>query len=496
MSDMTLGPIGEKFLESRGLDPELAVRFGWHTAKRAGHETVPSRSGEVLAVPFWDGDAVVATKYRTPDKKFWQAPGGRSSFWNVDALRDPAFEQGRMPVVITEGELDALTAIQCGFPLTVSVPDGAPPPSAEQLPATATADAEGKFKFCWHAANLLVGPGKRFVLAVDNDPPGQRLAAELVRRLFAARCSFVEYPAGCKDLNDVLQRHGPEAVAGVINTARPYPVRGLYRISDYPERGALQTFSTGWPTLDQHFRMFTGEFCVITGIPSHGKSTFVLNLLVNLAKVYGWRSAIFSPEMPAVPFIRNRLRSLYGEYRDPVAVSSFIEDRFVFIDAEPSGDQDEEFTLDWVLSKANEAVMRDGIRCLVIDPWNELEHARGRNESVTEYTGRSIRELKRFARLRDIAIIVVAHPTKDVWREGKSRVPTLYDIEGSAHWFNKADHGLIVERCADLPDLTNIHIAKARFQETGERGAVKMRFNRHVGRFEMLDDAEQKEAAE
>jgi len=490
MSDLTLGPIGEQFLESRKLDPELAVRFGVHTARRAGHETVPSATGDVIAFPFWEGDSVVATKYRTLDKKFWQATGGRSSFWNVDALRDPAFAAGRMPVIITEGELDALTAIQCGFPLTVSVPDGAPPASSEPLPMTATADAEGKFKFCWHAGDLLIGTRKRFILAVDNDAPGQRLAAELVRRLFAARCSFVEYPPGCKDINDVLQRHGPEAVAGVINAARPYPVHGLYRLSDYPERAALQTFSTGWTTLDEHFRMFPGEFCVITGIPSHGKSTFVLNLLVNMAKIHGWRSAIFSPEMPAVPFIRNRLRLLYGEYRDPIAVSSFLEDRFVFIDAEPTGGQDEEFTLDWVLDKANEAVMRDGIRCLVIDPWNELEHARGRAESVTEYTGRAIRELKRFARLRDVAVIVVAHPTKDVWREGKSRVPTLYDIEGSAHWFNKSDHGLVVERPADAPDQSNIHIAKCRFQETGERGTVRMKFNRHAGRFELLDTAE------
>jgi hypothetical protein len=38
----------------------------------------------------------------------------------------------------------------------------------------------------------------------------------------------------------------------------------------------------------------------------------------------------------------------------------------------------------------------------------------------------------RFARLYDVAVIVVAHPTKEVGRDGKARPPTLYDIEGSA----------------------------------------------------------------
>ena len=34
-------------------------------------------------------------------------------------------------VAITEGEIDAITAIECGFPLSVSVPDGAPAENAK-----------------------------------------------------------------------------------------------------------------------------------------------------------------------------------------------------------------------------------------------------------------------------------------------------------------------------------------------------------------------------
>ena len=81
-----------------------------------------------------------------------------------------------------------------------------------------------------------------------------------------------------------------------------------------------------------------------------------------------------------------------------------------------------------ILDRATDAVLRDGIRLLVIDPWNEVEHARTASESMTDYIGRSIRAIKRFARLYEVAVIVVAHPTKDVAKEGKSRPVTLYDI--------------------------------------------------------------------
>jgi twinkle protein len=393
-----------------------------------------------------------------------------------------------MPLIITEGELDAMTAIQCGFPLAVSVPDGAPPPLNAAPAGLVTSDADGKFKFCWNNRELIAGQAKRFILAVDNDPAGQRLADELVRRLLPSRCLFVEYPDGCKDLNDVLVNHGASAVAATLNAAKPYPVKGIYRFSEYPERPDLETFSTGWPILDRNFRLFPGEFCVITGIPSHGKSTFVLNLLCNVARIHGWRSAIFSPEMPAVPFVRSRLRAIYGDYRDPIAVSAFLEDRFVFIDADPHQSGEEaDFTLEWMLDRATDAVMRDGVRVLVIDPWNEMEHARRQGESLTEYIGRAIKEIKRFAKLRQVVVIIVAHPTKDVWREGKSRTPSLYDIEGSAHWFNKADHGLVIERAPDKEGITNIHIAKSRFGEAGERGMVKMSYFSHAYRYEQLD---------
>lgn len=498
MTGKTLGRLGVAAFENRGISPETAARFGIYTARRdLGGEVVPDDGGNIVVFPFVERDAVVNEKYRAPAKKFWQRTGGKRTFWNADTLDDPSLADGRMPLIITEGEIDALTAIECGFPLAVSVPDGAPgvqdgadPEVLE--PINPSEENNGKFEFLWNNREKLARV-KRFILAVDADAPGKRLAAELVRRLSAARCSFVIYPAGCKDLNEVLMRHGVDAVSRVLNSARPYPVRGLYRLSEFPQTDALETFSTGWTTLDGQLRLFPGEFMVVSGIPGHGKSTWVVNLLVNTAELHSWRSAIFSPEMPVVPQLRDKIRRVRLRRSIDMAdkailaeADEWIEKNFVFIDADPTGANDEEYDLDWLLDRATDAVLRDAVRVLVVDPWNEIEHAKRRDETVTDYIGRSIRALKRFARLYEVVVIVIAHPTKDVAKEGKSRPPTLYDIENSAHWFNKCDHGVIV----DWPDSniaeSVIRVAKVRFSESGERGQVRLKFDRYADRYDLL----------
>jgi twinkle protein len=255
----------------------------------------------------------------------------------------------------------------------------------------------------------------------------------------------------------------------------------------------VPTFSTGWDTLDRHLRIFAGEFMVVTGIPGHGKSTWALNLVVNLGERYGWRCAIFSPEMPTVPHLRDKLRRIILRHK-PLALDrqaidradTWIDRMLVFIDADPTGRVDEDFDLEWILDRATDGVLRDGIRLFVIDPWNEVEHARKGSESMTDYIGRSIRSIKRFAQQYQVAVIVIAHPTKDVAKEGKNRAVSLYDIEGSAHWFNKCDHGVVVDRPKPEEDEALIRVAKVRFEESGERGSVRLRFDRESARFDVL----------
>lgn len=490
--------------EDRGISAETVVRLGVFTGKSIRDDdgnfirVEADPRGNVVVFPTVENGAVVNEKYRVPGKKIgekiiWQKAGGKRTFYNIDALEDPALIDGRQALIVTEGEIDCLTAIDCGFPLTVSVPDGSHlPPKAGNEPDKGDIR---EFEFLWNNRERL-RKVKRFIIAMDGDDAGRHMASELVRRLSASRCMFVTYPEGCKDTNDVRVKLGPEAVAKMFNEAQHYPVRGVFRLDQYPDAPQIETLSTGWSTIDRHFRVFSPSLVVVTGIPSHGKSTWVNNLVINLAELHGWRTTIFSPEMPVIPHLRDKMRRCAG--RTTVteliaqgrldAIDRWIEDRFSFIDHD-FDDGDDDVTLEWILEKGADAVLRYGIQCLVIDPWNEIEHARRRDETMQEYIGRALRMLKKFARKYGLMIIVVAHPTKEVGKDGKSRVPSLYDIEGSAAWFNKPDVGI----CIDLPDRarpeTIVHIPKVRFEDTGEVGKVVLSFNEANGRYGLLDEA-------
>lgn len=497
MTLKTLGNFGLEEYDRRQISVETADRFGVFTGRFDGEtqKVVPDSAGNILVFPYIEHEREVGEKYRAPGKRFWQREGSRKTFYNADCMDDPALEDGRLSLVVTEGEFDAQTAAEGGF-LAVSCPDGAPAvPKGRAFddldPLQPEQEREGKFEYLWNNRDRLKKI-KRFIIATDDDGPGKRLGLELVRRLNAARCFFVTYPEGCKDLSDVRMKLGPEAVAAVINGAKPFPVRGLYRLSDYPDLPTIETFSTGWSTINDRIRVFPGELLVVTGVPGHGKSQWVFNLLVNLGRLHSWVSAIFGPEMPTVPHTRGILRKIVHG-REPTTIDdirrtdAFLERHFLFIDADPTGQADTDFTLEWIIERAADAVLRDGIRVLVIDPWNEVEHAKLKGESSSDYIGRSLRALRRFARLWGVMVIIVAHPTKDIADRGKVRTPGLYDIDGAAHWFNKCDHGVVVERPESNEGEAWIWIPKVKFEGTGERGRVSMRFDKTSGRFLLLD---------
>ena len=145
---------------------------------------------------------------------------------------------------------------------------------------------------------------------------------------------------------------------------------------------------------------------------------------------------------------------------------------------------DQDPTLEWALERMEAAVIQHGCKVLVLDPWNELDHARGRDETLTEYVGRAIKTLKKFAARFQVHLIIVAHPTKQQREPGKTsyRAPTLYDISDSAHWYNKTDLGVVVHR----PDPTNSTITtlKSRYHEIiGTPGTVTMQYCRDTRRF-------------
>jgi len=121
---------------------------------------------------------------------------------------------------------------------------------------------------------------------------------------------------------------------------------------------------------------------------------------------------IYSPEMPVIPMYRERLRRVIGG--TTASADAFINRHIRFIDHPPGQSLDDgDIDIDEIIRRTAEAVLRDDIRLVIIDPWNEVEHNRAAGENISDYVASSIRNLRHMAQRHKLSVGVVAHPTKD-----------------------------------------------------------------------------------
>jgi twinkle protein len=457
-------------LEARGLDLELCERL-----------RVESRDKDLVAIPYFDHGEIVNWKRRTlsGEKRFYQDAGKKPIFWNVDCLRDETLAS--QPLIITEGEFDAVAAIQAGFVRAVSVPNGAP---AQE---TGKDDTGTRYAFLADARPLLKDC-KEIILATDGDAPGVALMNDLAVRLGKARCKWVRYPKGCKDLNEALAMYGARGVVETLNRAQWIKIDGVYRMSDLPPLHSPAAYPIGIVGLERHYKIRLGDLAVLVGIPGHGKSSILNEIAGRMALDYGWITAFASFEQPPQRDHRRNLRIFHSrtgtrwQSAEQIArADKWIDEQFVFI--VPS-DEDEP-TVDWLIERIQAAVVQNGAKLVIVDPWNELQHERPPGISETEYTGVSLAQLRRLAQRLNIHLIVATHPTKlEPGKDGKLPKPTLYSASGSANWANKPEVGLVIYRDGGK---TVLEIQKSRYHdEIGEPGSLELMYLRDQGRYEVV----------
>ncbi len=348
---------------------------------------------------------------------------------------------------------------------------------------------------------------KKITIAFPNTDAANHLKEELLRRLGKERCWVVQPPEQNYSWNDVFAEYGKTKLLFLLDTAKPIPVRGIFEIDDIEEkfdelyykglkRGAL----TGWPILDEYYTVVPGQWTVVTGIPGHGKSNFLDALFVNLAKHEDWKFAIFSPEnQPLERHFANIMEKYFEQPFDLGKLGRITEDQKedgkVWLKKHFSvilPHEDDSWSIDGVLELAKVLVYRKGIKGLVIDPWNELDHSRPNNQTETEYISSTLTKLRQFARNYHVHVWLVAHPAKLYKdKDGKYPVPTPYDISGSAHYRNKADNAITIWRNVGHDDqsCSDIHVQKIRFKEVGKVGLVSLRYDFISGAF--IDDIDQ-----
>jgi len=476
LSDLSGGSI--KFFEDRGIKLRTLQLEGIKTAQKWYGKY--NAEVESIAFPFIKNNQRVNTKYRTTTKDMAQDGNAEKCFYRYDKL------VGATKIYITEGEMDALSLVQCGYDQGVtSVPDGAPNPEAKNL--------VNKFNYFTDEAMTLFDSADQIILVTDNDVNGKFLEAELKRRIGVDKCLTVLYPEGCKDINEVLVKHGEDKVKEVIEAAQHCPVSGLKTFKDYEQdiynlyNGVTGSYyKTGWRDMDKHLKIKTGQLNIVTGVPGSGKSEWVDDLMMNTVKQYGLKWAVFSPENYPPQVYFRKLAEKYTEksfddFKEHDLQTS-VEDLSDYVKLIVDNDQDD-VTLDYLFERIRALVFRHGIKGVILDPWNEVIHQIGAREDL--YLNKVLRKIKRFIRKYDLTFWLVAHPknpAKD--KDGNYYKITAYDIAGGYAWFAKADNVFSVWRDkADNSAPVEVDIQKIKQKTDGQIGTCYFYYQYNTGRY-------------
>jgi len=194
-----------KELRKRKIDEETCRKFGYRVGKYRG------RNVQIADYRTPDGSQLAAQKVRYPDKEMWV----NGSMKEAGLFGQHLWGQGGKMVVVTEGEIDALTVSQLQsnkWPV-VSVPNG----------------AQGARKAVQKNLEWLESFGA-VIFMFDSDEPGQEAAEECAAVLTPGKAKIAHLPL--KDPNDMLkQGKGGEVISAMWN-ATPYRPDGLVSIDD------------------------------------------------------------------------------------------------------------------------------------------------------------------------------------------------------------------------------------------------------------------------
>jgi len=413
---------------------------------REAKEWMPQTKKEenCICFDYYLENELINVKYRDGKKNFKLFKGAEKIFYNLDSI---ATEK---ECIIVEGEFDVLAFATANINNVVSVPNGF--------------NLKGDHVNLDYLDNYTeyFETKKTIYIAVDNDDAGLKGQKELVRRLGAEKCKIVNFK-DCKDANDFLIKYGVNELANTIKNAKDVKIEGVFSVSDVKDsmlnsyrNGQKRGTTTYINCIDKSWTWRGGEVNLWSGYQNEGKTLMLNQLCVIRAINESARVGVFSPEnMPLDDFYNDIIEMYIGKSCDPYYTNNymseeefnegldFCEDNFYLIYPE------KDFLLESIFKRIIYLVKKKGIRTVIIDPYNTVEHKIRAGEREDLYISRFMAQLKRLAVEYDLSINLVAHQLtarvndKDGGRYFK---PTLNNIKGGGTFADKADNVLIVWR--------------------------------------------------
>lgn len=454
---------------------------------------------DVFAFQYYRGDEFINYKTRScsGEKTFLQHRDAEKTLYNLNSARDKEI------AIIVEGEMSVLACIEAGLDekyAILSLENG----------AVKEGSAAGKFagfRNCFKETAHI----KRWIVALDNDQAGTYTASELIRHIGEYKCNIIQYPEGCKDPDDIINRNkrpnytsfeNNEVLRKMFENSVEYPVTGIIELSPtikamlmgYKKHGRPPAIML--PMFEGSFAFKRGDYTVVSGYVNTGKSTIAMNMAYLTTMEYLWKWAIFAGEQhPQDRYFEDLAQMILKkpiEERDrfgkPIegcatpdeyeAALEFISNHIYLIYPEAG----QKPTLEWTMERVLHLKEKYGINGVIIDTFNKLKHD-FKNQRDDVYLDDWHDKAKEYA-LQFDAFVLLMHPAKpSKLKSGNLPVMSIYDIAGGAMTPNKVDNVIIYHRDSrfseeQIPNnIATVIFGKIRDQKTvGKIGQFKVEY--------------------
>lgn len=442
------------WFKTRGISALTLSDFNVFTQEEWMPQT--QKKENCVCFPYMRDNTVVNIKYRDGRKNFKMFKDGELILFGLHTKGD------RKKAIIVEGEIDALSVFEVGFghelvpnKETGEVSNPAAEYAVFSVPNGAT-KGNANLEYLENCFDFLIDL-EEVIIATDDDEAGKSLRDELIRRIGIERCKIVYYPSvqcvpttegkrKCKDANEILVYLGRDELYRVISEADFIPVEGIYYVEDLYQtmmdkfkKGVVLQPTTRFGAMDDFFRWKKGESNLWVGYGNHGKSFFVLQLMLTKSIYDGWKWGIFSPEnWPAGDFFDDLVEMYVGKWLNTMSEQEysvaleFLNHHFFYVYPEDSHD------ITSIHEKFRYLVLKKGIDGVLVDPWNQLDHLQGQYQRDDQYLSVALKDVTRFMLLNNVSYNIIAHPKNPTYNSDRSlSIVDMYDVAGGAMWGNK-----------------------------------------------------------
>ena len=444
-----------EYLKKRGISSETAKKY---------EITIKQETNNILVFPFYDEKGELQfIKYRKTDfdkekdkNKEWCEKDCKPILFGMKQCNEK-FDR----LVLTEGQLDSLSVAEAGIENAVSVPTGA--------------NGFTWIPYCWDWLTKF----EEIVVFGDCEKGKITLLDDISKRFpnkvkHVREADYLE----CKDANEILLKHGPDAIKKAVDNAIALPVNKVLSLADVENVNIfeLQKLKTGLKELDDtlYGGIPFGIVCLVAGKRGDGKSTLTSQIM-GQAIEQGYNTFAYSGELPNYLYkswfdFQIAGRNHITENNKDGRINRFItnpnqklindwyrEKAFIYDNRIVEDDEQED-----LLKTITQAIMQYGIKVILIDNLMTAMYIDEKQGSDKyDQQGRFVRALTKIALQYDCLILLVAHRRKNSFTtDANDEVSGSGDITNLAGMVLSYDRG--TEKEGLSPDQRKLIIAKNR----------------------------------